>query len=258
MSLKELWRDFIKGQYYNLFYQEINNSIQTISQYKTEIRELDVLLTELNKEINSLKLEIVSLKKPKDELKEYWDNKWSKNKVIYKAQGNIKRDVRNLILTKSYILQPIADKFKDQTNDKKALNILRYVKTNLSYISDITTHKVPEFWQNPEETWQTKKGDCEDGALLIASLMRMAGVPSYRIKLCAGFVIQNNKKIGHAYVIYLSEKNNEWYTLDWCFYYLESVKAFNKTLHKDMSNYQGIWWTANDEFTWAQRSTIIN
>lgn len=209
--------------------------------------------------INNLKQTIKSITETKiieEELETYWNNKWKKSPVTYKAQG-FKRDIRNMILTKSYILQTTANKFKTLDNDTKALNCLRFIKQNITYTSDIKTHKMPEFWQNPEETWQTKTGDCEDGALLIISLLRMAGVPAFRIKLCAGNVLQGTTTIGHAYAIYLSEKDNQWYALDWCFYPIESINSFNKKPHKDIKYYLGIWWTVNDTFSWAQHSTEI-
>jgi len=220
------------------------------------IHEEDLFkIKELESKIKELKDKLI-LKKETHELESYWDNKWKKSSVTYRAQG-FRRDVRNMILTKSFILQYQANKFKKNSNDEKALNILRFVKNNIHYTSDIKTHKMPEFWQNPEETWQTKVGDCEDGALLIISLMRMAGVPAFRVKLCAGNVLQGTATIGHAYVIYLSEKNNKWYVLDWCFYPFESIEAFNKIPHKEMKHYLGIWWTVNDKYAWAQHSTEI-
>jgi predicted transglutaminase-like cysteine proteinase len=207
-------------------------------------------------------------KKQKSEIErgsaEFWNNKWTKNEVIYQAQGTIKRDVRNLICTKSYILEPVAKAFNKQSNDEKALNLLKLVNRILTYKGDFEIKKVAEFWQHPEETYQIRQGDCEDGSLLLISLMRLAGVPAFRVKICAGNVLSPVKtaidistETGHCYVIYLSEKFNEWFVLDWCYWFSDSIEAFNKTPHRDMKNYKSIWWTVNDEFSWAQHSTII-
>jgi len=188
----------------------------------------------------------------------YWNNKWPKNQVLYNTRGNYKMDVRNLILTKSYILQPIADRFKHLQNDDKALRLLKLVINKLTYKSDSVTRNTPEYWENPEVTWQRKTGDCEDGALLLISLMRMAGVPAYRVKLRAGDVrLSNGRKGGHGNIIYLSEEENEWFPLDWCFYPVSSVTLFNQIPDRKREKYLGIWWTGNDLFTWAQRDTIV-
>ena len=103
--------------------------------------------------------------------------------------------------------------------------------------------------------------NCEDGSLLIISLLRMAGIPDWRVKICAGWVVSPtipSRRTGHAYVIYLSEANNEWYVLDWCYYSDLSMRRFNKLPHRMCPEYQEIWWTCNDKHSWAQESTVIN
>ena len=114
----------------------------------------------------------------------------------------------------------------------------------------------PEFWQHPEVTLQMGIGDCEDGAILLASLMRVAGIPAYRVKLCAGWVKSKSGQEGHAYVIYLAD-DNKWYTLDWCYWPRASKANFKKNPHETNENYKEIWWTANDENSWAQSTVKI-
>jgi len=187
---------------------------------------------------------------------QFWNNKWKKNKVIYRAQDGLKRDVRNIIFSKSYILEPESAKLRKSNHDDTMLAILKAVKKRLRYTDDNTTHDQPEYWQSPEETWQTKKGDCEDGALLILSLGLMCGVPAYKLKLCAGWVINNGVKTGHAYCIYLSD--GQWFILDWCYWYSDSIRNFKKVPHKKQATkYKDIWWTANNQYTWAQKSTEL-
>lgn len=163
-------------------------------------------------------------------------------------------DVRNLVVNKSSVLNPI---LTEKTYDGKALAILKLVKKRITYKSDKHTYNAAEYWQHPELTWQKGIWDCEDGALLIASLMRMVGIPAYRVKVCAGWVETKGGRGGHAYVIYLAD-NNEWYVLDWCYYGNESISNFLVTPHKSNPKYQEIWWTFNDKYTWAQKSTMLN
>jgi len=192
---------------------------------------------------------------------DYWDNKWPKNQVTYKARGQYSMDVRNLIPNRSYILDPVvAGNAKKNANgdnyDEMAMALLRFVVSHLTYESDDKVYNQPEFWQHPEITLAMRKGDCEDGALLLASLMRVAGIPAYRVKLCAGWVKSNGGRGGHAYVIYLAD-DNKWYTLDWCYWADASIFNFKKKCHEDNTDYQEIWWTANDEYSWAQTTTEI-
>lgn len=50
----------------------------------------------------------------------------------------------------------------------KNLNqVLLYVKDNLTYVMDDTSHGQPEYWQAPYDTYNLKTGDCEDLAIFI-------------------------------------------------------------------------------------------
>lgn len=193
---------------------------------------------------------------------EYWDNKWPKSEVTYKARGRYFMDVRNLFINRSYILNRVADgnAGKNATGDnydEMALTLLKYVVRNFTYESDDAQYSTPEFWQDPEIMMQSGKGDCEDGALLLASLMRCAGIPAYRVKLCAGWVKSKGGQEGHAYVVYLAD-DDKWYVLDWCYWADESIRNFLKKPHDQQTDkYKDIWWTANDEYTWAQTSTHV-
>jgi predicted transglutaminase-like cysteine proteinase len=162
-------------------------------------------------------------------------------------------DVRHLVYNSSYILPNL--KKSNQNDDDLALEVLKFVKKKLTYNSDQNLHNKLEYWQDPEYTFQKNTGDCEDGALLIASLLRIAGVPAYKVKICAGWVKTSNGKSGHAYCIYLAE-NNKWYVLDWCYYGNQSINYFKKKPHKDLSNYQEVWWTFNDKYAWSEHNLV--
>ncbi len=193
------------------------------------------------------------------ERRNYWNNKWPMNDLTYSALGKFSMDVRNLIVSRSNILDKylkLFDEFK--TDDEKALKVLEFVTKELRYKSDDVYFGRAEWWQHPELTIQLGSGDCEDFALLIASLLRCSGVPAYKIKVCAGWVkIPGNKKGGHAYCIYLAD-DNEWYVLDGTYYANQSIKNFKKIPHKNNKNYLDIWWTFNDTYSWNQKSMNIS
>ena len=99
--------------------------------------------------------------------------------------------------------------------------------------------------------------NCDDGALLIATLLTLSGTPIYRVKICCGYVQTPKGKIGHAYCIYLAD-DDEWYVLDWCFWAKESIQVFKKKNHSERKNrYLDIWFTFNNQYTWAQKDTIL-
>ena len=86
-----------------------------------------------------------------------------------------------------------------------------HISSQIKYLQEMKKdNRVVDNWQSPEETEMMKKGDCEDGAILIANMMLMSGVPYWRIRLNAGDVQGG----GHAWVTYLRESDNQWIILD--------------------------------------------
>ena len=72
---------------------------------------------------------------------------------------------------------------RDKTSfDLRASVITAYVSKTIQYV--YTTGRDP--WQFPDETLHEKKGDCEDRALLIASLLIASGVSSYNVRVALG------------------------------------------------------------------------
>jgi predicted flap endonuclease-1-like 5' DNA nuclease len=111
--------------------------------------------------------------------------------------------------------------------------------------------------------------NCEDGAILIAGLLINAGIPSWRVKVCAAQVIadpifapSDTELGGHAYCIYLadrseSERKLEWVVLDWCYLQDPEVPIEKKPLAGDGGQegaYKDIWFTFNDQYSWAQNA----
>jgi transglutaminase-like putative cysteine protease len=195
---------------------------------------------------------------------ENWINdRWPKASITYPTQHGIKHDVRNLVFSKSCILEPIAKGLKGKTDDETAMNCFRYVRSWLSYKGDIETHKEVEYWNDPEETFALRFGDCEDGGILLMTLMALAGIPAWKRKVCAGFVKADNSKVaGHAYVIYFRTDFFAWFVCDWCFWPSLTMDAWKEGVpHKELSQYfpkpDSIWFTFNETFSWAQHDTVV-
>ena len=69
--------------------------------------------------------------------------------------------------------------------------IVKYVQKNIAYASDPVGE---DFWAPPAETLDAKAGDCDDQALLIASMCIAVGIPA-RLRI----VLDNNGQNGHAF-----------------------------------------------------------
>jgi transglutaminase-like putative cysteine protease len=208
---------------------------------------------------------------------DFWNSKWPKAPILYSGRAlrgkkdNIAVDVRAFILTNDEIVNQVIDKYnlKGQNDNETAYNCQNFVCKFLTYKYDDDSNKCPEFWQFPFETLQSSIGDCEDGAILIASLLINCGVPSWKVKVAAGDVIIDNKVAktgGHAYCLFLADRIEtdrklEWVILDWCYYPDQKVKCDKKPLAKDggfQSCYKEVWFTFNNEYSWNQESLTID
>ena len=56
--------------------------------------------------------------------------------------------------------------------DEGLLVLMNIVYTQVIYMTDIEQFDRTEYWQTPKETWESKKGDCEDKAILFMYLIK--------------------------------------------------------------------------------------
>ena len=210
---------------------------------------------------------------------DYWNDKWDTAPIIYTGRAlrgesynkQIDVDVKAFIKKNDAILWHVLTQLnlRKDTPNETALAIQNFVCNFLKYKYDDIASECPEFWLFPFEAVQSEIGDCEDGAILIASLLINAGIPSWRVKVCAAqvmadpiFAPSDSELGGHAYCIYLadrpdSERKLEWVILDWCYLQDPEVLITKKPLARDGGTegaYREIWFTFNDLYSWAQSS----
>lgn len=208
---------------------------------------------------------------------DYWNPKWETAPIIYTGRAlrgelykkEIDVDVKTFLKKDDAILWHVITQIglRRETPNETALAIQNFVCNFLRYKYDDLTSDCPEFWQFPFESIQSEIGDCEDGAILIASLLINAGIPSWRVKVCAAQVMADpvvapseSELGGHAYCIYLADRDDskrklEWVVLDWCYLQDPEVSIEKKPLAGDGGQegaYKDIWFTFNDEYSWAQ------
>lgn len=205
--------------------------------------------------------------------KDYWNNKWKKKPVIYSGRtiktckNRINVDVKNFITVNDDILLGIVQSYglKKDTFNETANECQKYVLKHIKYTSDEVSLNCEEFWQFPFETVASEVGDCEDGAILMASLMIVAGIPNWRVKVAAGTVQQSPiaPQGGHAYCLYLADRDDgslEWEIHDWCYFEDSNIPTGQKPLAKNggyNNMYKDVWFTFNNEFTWSNEYTEI-
>lgn len=207
---------------------------------------------------------------PKSFTPEYWNNHWDKAPIIYSGRAlrtkndRIGIDVKTFLKKDDQIIKETIKRYRldrDRTADDIAHTIQRFVVKSMTYKYDEDNVNVPEFWQFPFESLQSGVGDCEDGAILTASLLINAGIPSWRVKVAAGYVQSSPTapQGGHAYCIYLADDGN-WKILDWCYFEDSHLPISKKPLAKEggyKGAYKDVWFTFNDEYSWNQSSLEI-
>jgi len=203
----------------------------------------------------------------------YWNNKWQQAPVTYTGRtlkGSTERivcDVKCFITPNDAILAEVIHDYqlKKPTPNVIAQSIQQFVVKFLDYADDDEASKCPEYWQFPFESLQTNVGDCEDGAILMASLMIQAGIPAHRVKVCAGYVQESPTapEGGHAYCIYLADRkgnDQDWVVMDWCYYEDSHLAPEAKPLAKAggyKGFYKDLWFTFNNEYSWNQEKLEI-
>lgn len=208
-----------------------------------------------------------------EKTKKYWDNKYEKETVIYGGRTlklvnrTINVDVRNFITANDALLLEIIEKndLRKETFNETALACQKFVVNYLDYVTDTEQDDCVEFWQFPFETIASRMGDCEDGAILMASLMINAGIPNWRVKVVAGEVQPEPTAPfgGHAYCIYLADRKDgslEWEIHDWCYYEDTDIPTGEKPLAKDggyEGSYKDIWFTFNNEYSWSKELATV-
>lgn len=91
--------------------------------------------------------------------------------------------------------------------DYRAHVITEFVSREIQYRRIQTSGLDP--WQFPEETLSLRSGDCEDRALLIASLLFAAGITSFNVRVALGkfraWTDDEHQDFDHVWVMYKNE-----------------------------------------------------
>lgn len=124
-----------------------------------------------------------------------------------------------------------------KTNDQLAIILLKEVVRRITYKRDEERFGKLEYWQKPDETLANGEGDCEDGAVLLMSLMLHCGFPREQIRMWCGSVQGG----GHAYTCYVAEHDGVEYVLDWCYWLSYRPIGVNRVPVRSNNKYLNRW-----------------
>ena len=183
---------------------------------------------------------------------QFWISKWDKKVVKYKAQNKLYRDIRTLINYPSWIAEDVLSKIiskSNSINEEEKINlIMKWVHKNIKYKKDIEEWKSKEFWADSDIIFQKQNDDCDGYAIAFKTLTLAAGIPDWKVKVVAGYTKKNK---GHAYCIYLNNKN-QWVTADACW-----SDKLGDIPHKENKKYGKIWFTFSKEHTFSSSKKPI-
>lgn len=206
-----------------------------VKKYKTWLDETVVDESKVSKNLANALLEIDQLKNSMgfgmDPWEKYWTTKLPRINVNHthnEFDETYNIDVRNYYC----IYDPNTPTFSGKGFDDIALNCLLFVQKNVVYDSDFSTYKLNDYWGRSYQTLFKKKGDCDDGSILLANILVKSGIPYWRVRINVGPV---NGAV-HAYVSYCRTTDNNWVVLDWC-YWPNQLAIKDRPTHADERNY---------------------
>ena len=184
----------------------------------------------------------------------YYNEKYPQEDIIYSGRvipttsNNVGIDVRNFFNFYDSEVREIVEglKISRLSDDDKALKCLLWAVDNIKYVGDEKKGS-KEFWQFAFETLHYKTGDCEDGAILLANMLLIAGIPYWKIRVSVGAV----KGGAHAYLTYYCELRDKWVVLDWC-YWVNKTNIIDRVDYKDDKNYLEVWLSWNERYSFAK------
>jgi len=173
---------------------------------------------------------------------------WALKDLYYRMNWNTPDplSVKDYLIRNIQIAQQHLDELPtfEGTRDDIMLQILAWVKANVTYMSDPKKFKLVEMWEDLVQedgkgVLQTMTGDCETGATLIYALARLHRISPLRLRFHTGNVPVG----GHAWLEYQADEFygfDWWFTLDWCYH--PDVSPFGDRATKDTSVYFKDWW----------------
>lgn len=229
------------------------------------------LINDLHNEYLNLKEDYIQLEKENLNLnniikgidgesnqEKYWNEKYPARKIEYsrhETDGNYEIDVKDFFQIYDENLPIVSS---NEIDDYIAIDCLRWVIKNVKYTPDKTVYGFNEYWAYPYQTLKRRKGDCDDGAILLANMMVANGIPYWKVRINAGDVYDKKGNLagGHAYVTYYCDKAKRWVCMDWC-YYPNDTMPWAREDYKNSRMYGNgeVWFSFNQKYSFTKSAT---
>jgi len=118
------------------------------------------------------------------------------------------------------------DHLEGKSTAEKARGVDAVIDQQVTYVTDPEQYRRADYWATPMETLKSKKGDCEDFAILKYFALRHLGVPADKMFVVA--VGQNGSDLDHA-TLMVDTRDPGFFTRQW-------EKASNKVFHAEIKH----------------------
>jgi transglutaminase-like putative cysteine protease len=195
---------------------------------KSQIEEIESLIRQVEEEISKFDPLILEEKKKREELQGEIDAlimKKSQLEEQIEEKREPERDPRVMItLNDPVVIAKVKEITRGlATTRQKQEALFKYVRQEIDYVTEGNPREYSypksfleykfEFWQLPRETIAWGSGDCEDQAILLCTMMRIAGVPASDVRVCLGLMYVGGVIVGgHAWCEF--KYGTTWYVLE--------------------------------------------
>lgn len=133
-----------------------------------------------------------------------WNNPygWNNYNGSFQTITGVQMPANSTITPQDKTLRALASKLRGQDILESAEKIEKYLHRYVRYVYDHQNNFHPdyvEFFQTASFTWAIRKGDCDDFAILFATLMHILGYGDQVVVRCGEVTWHNGDVFGHAY-----------------------------------------------------------
>jgi hypothetical protein len=240
---------------------------QENQQLNIQIAETEYLLLQIEEKISETETLILQEEKTQKEIQHKIDGLNAKKSEI---EGEVKQyrtlavnDPRVLITVDDPVVGAKVEEITTpySTPGQTQYALFAYVRDEIEYTTEGNPKKweyprsflqfKSDFWQLPRETIEWGKGDCEDLAILMCTLLRAEGVGASHVRIVLGAVDFGGGQSGHAWIEL--KMNGTWYVLE------TTCTSCNFVKKSDYYDYFSaeVWGWFNDKEYHAEKSFEI-
>lgn len=148
-------------------------------------------------------------------------------------------------------LVELAESLRKKSPDDTVLNILKWTRDNITYMSDVKQFDKEEYWDKAIEVFHNRVSDCDGQHIFIYVLARLAGIPAF----CLYNVIGDTPNGGHYWLCYYSTKHDKLVSIDSTYHPTIKPIKDREQFRLTETKYKSIWFIFSDIYIYKFRET---